>query len=381
MRGDPMRALALIVVAGAALPACGDAADRGSGWHDVPAGGGARGAGYCRRSGTYTVTAPGGRAAIDDGAPAAASLLRPVHTYSIVARDPATGELGVAVQSHWFSVGSLVTWAEPGVGAVATQSFVEPAYGPRALALLATGVEPAVALAQLVAADAQAAVRQVAVVDAQGRAAAHTGDRCIQFAGHHVGAGYSVQANLMGNDKVVPAMARAFETTGGDLAGRLMAALDAAQGVGGDIRGCQSAALLVVSGTRSQTPWTEKRFDLRVEDSPAPLDELRRLLVLARAYEHMNKGDLAVERKDMAAALDHYGRAAGMVPDSAEMVFWTAITLATHGEVDRALPMLKKAFAADPAWRELVTRLPKAGLIPETPEGTALVERILRETR
>jgi uncharacterized Ntn-hydrolase superfamily protein len=379
MRGA---ALVAIAVAAAALPAC-ESADHGTGWHAPPAAAARGGAGgYCRRTGTYTVTGAAPHAQLDGaGAPVTASLLRPVHTYSIVARDPATGELGVAVQSHWFSVGSLVTWAEPGVGAVATQSFVEPAYGPNALALLRTGVEPGAALAQLVAADPQAAVRQVGVVDAQGRAAAHTGDRCIQFAGHHVGAGYTVQANLMGNDKVVPAMARAFETTGGDLAARLFAALEAAQAVGGDIRGCQSAALLVVSGTRSETPWKEKRFDLRVEDSPAPLDELRRLLHLSRAYEHMNKGDLAVERNDMAAALDHYGRAAGMVPDSAEMVFWTGITLATHGEVERALPMLNKAFADDPGWAELVTRLPKAGLIPDTPEGTALVERILREAK
>ena len=323
---------------------------------------------------TRTGTTPG-------GAPAAGSPVRPVHTYSIVARDPATGELGVAVQSHWFSVGGLVTWAEPGVGAVATQSFVDPAYGPRSLARLREGVDPETALREQVAADPGAAVRQVGIVDAQGRVAAHTGERCIQVAGHHVGAGYTVQANIMGNDRVVPAMAKAYETTRGDLAARLVAALEAAQAAGGDIRGCQSAALLVVSGKKSETPWVEKRFDLRIEDAPAPLVELRRLLALARAYEEMNKGDLAVEKNDMAAALQHYGAAAGMVPDSAEMVFWQAVALATHGEVEKSLPLFRRAFADDPAWAELLTRLPKSQLIPDTPEGHALVDRILREAK
>jgi uncharacterized Ntn-hydrolase superfamily protein len=219
------------------------------------------------------------------------------------------------------------------------------------------------------------------MVDARGNAAAHTGDRCIIYAGDHVGAGYSVQANLMGNDRVVPAMAEAFEHTGGDLANRMMAALEAGQAAGGDIRGCQSAALLVVSGVRSESPWSQKRFDLRVEDSAAPLVELRRLLGLARAYDEMNKGDLAVEKNDLAGALEHYGTAAGMVPGSAEMVFWAAIALATHGEVEKALPMFRYCFDQDPSWAELVTRLPEAELIPNTPEGKALVERILREAK
>lgn len=336
--------------------------------------------GYCGGRGTFAVAHPELFATAGDPAAAAAGTrARPVHTFSIVARDPATGELGVAVQSHWFSVGSVVTWAEAGVGAVATQSFVEPAYGPRALGLLRGGTDAKTALDQLIAADPQQAVRQVAVIDSHGTVAAHTGDKCIQFASDHVGASYSVQANLMGNDKVVPAMAEAFEHTGGDLANRMLAALDAAQSVGGDIRGCQSAALLVVSGTKSDTPWAEKRFDLRVEDSVAPLVELRRLLVLARAYEEMNRGDLASERNDITGAVEHYGAAAGMVPGSPEMVFWAAIALATHGDVEKAAPMFREVFAADPAWAELVTRLPAAGLIPDTDEGHALVKRILQE--
>jgi uncharacterized Ntn-hydrolase superfamily protein len=328
---------------------------------------GAAGAGYCRRAGAAAVTpAP--------LAGATGSTLRPANTYSIVARDPATGDLGVAVQSHWFSVGALVAWAEPGVGAVATQSFVEPAYGPRGLALLREGIAPADALATLVAADAAAAVRQVAFVDAQGRAAAHTGARCIAHASHHTGDGYSVQANMMAGDQVVPAMRQAFEAATGDLAERMLAALDAAQAAGGDIRGCQSAAILVVGGRRTDTPWAARKLDLRVEDSPAPLAELRRLVTLARAYDHMNQGDLAVEKNDLKGALDHYGAAARMVPGNAEMIYWQAIALAGHGQAAAAAPLLRRAFADDPAWIELTRRLPPAGLL-----DAAIAEQIVRD--
>ncbi|MBS1120236.1 MAG: hypothetical protein H6Q90_2464 [Deltaproteobacteria bacterium] len=288
-----------------------------------------------------------------------------------------TGDLGVAVQSHYFSVGSMVTWAEPGVGAVATQSFVEPAYGPKGLALMRDGMAAPDAMAKLVAADPQAAVRQLGFVDAQGRAAAHTGARCIIYANHHVGTGYTVEANMMGNDKVVPAMASAYESATGDLAERMLAALDAAQAAGGDIRGCQSAAILVVSGKRSETPWTEKKVDLRVEDSAAPLVELRRLVTLARAYDHMNQGDLAIEHNDMKGALDHYAAAAKLVPDSAEMLYWQGIALVTHGDLAAAAPILHKAFAADPAWLELTRRLPAAGLLPDA----ATAERAIRAAR
>jgi uncharacterized Ntn-hydrolase superfamily protein len=320
---------------------------------------------YCRRAGAYIAAPLSGQTG---------SAVRPANTFSIVARDPATGDLGVAVQSHWFSVGALVAWAEPGIGAVATQSFVEPSYGPKGLALMRGGTAAADALKQLLAADPSAAVRQVAFVDAQGRAAAHTGDRCIQFAGHHVGDGYSVQSNLMANDKVVPAMRQAFEAAKGDLAERLLAALDAAQAAGGDIRGCQSAAILVVSGKRSEEPWKEQKLSLRVEDSPAPLVELRRLVTLARAYDRMNQGDLAVENKQLDAALEHYGAAARMVPDNAEMLFWQGVALAGHGKPDAAMPVLRKAFDADPGWIELTRRLPAAGLL-----DAASAERIVRD--
>jgi uncharacterized Ntn-hydrolase superfamily protein len=327
---------------------------------------------YCRKVGAYTETSPG---------ISPPSEIRPANTYSIVARDPGTGELGVAVQSHWFAVGSLVAWAEPGVGAVATQSFVDPAYGPNGLKLMRDGIDPKQALEQLVRADAAADVRQVGMVDAQARVAAHTGAKCIAFASHHTGAGYTVQANLMGNDRVVPAMAKAFESATGDLAARMLAALDAAQAEGGDVRGCQSAALLVVTGNRSDKPWAEKRFDLRIEDHPTPLVELRRLLGLARAYEHMNKGDLAVEKGDMTTALAEYGSAAQISPDSAEMLYWQAVGLASHGDVDRAIPLFRRAFSDDPRWIEVTRRLHKPGLIPDTPEGRALVDRIIREAK
>ena len=236
-------------------------------------------------------------------AAAAAAADRPVHTYSIVARDPATGELGVAVQSHWFSVGSVVTWAEPGVGAVATQSFVEVSYGPLGLELMQAGKTAEQALAALLAADPHPQVRQVAMVDRHGNVAAHTGDSCIAAAGHQTGEQYSVQANLMERDTVWGAMARAYESAEGDLAERLMASLEAAEAEGGDIRGRQSAAILVVPAAGEGRPWRETVVDLRVEDHPRPLAELRRLLRVHRAYQHMNRGDERMAAEDMPGAL------------------------------------------------------------------------------
>ncbi|HEY5885736.1 MAG TPA: DUF1028 domain-containing protein, partial [Pyrinomonadaceae bacterium] len=245
--------------------------------------------------------------------------LRPVHTYSIVARDPDTGELGVAVQSHWFSVGPIVAWAEAGVGAVATQSFVDTSYGKNGLELMRGGKSAPDTLKELLAKDEAREVRQVGMIDAQGRVDAWTGKNDIQAAGHIVGKNFSVQANLMLNDKVWPAMARAFENTKGDLAERMLAALDAAQAVGGDIRGKQSAALIVVTGKPTGQAWKDRTFDLRVDDSSQPLRELRRLVRLQRAYNHMNAGDLAVEKKDNEGALREYSAAEKLVPDNAEM--------------------------------------------------------------
>ena len=306
--------------------------------------------------------------------PSAVKPSMPVATFSIVARDPATGELGVAVQSHWFSVGSVVPWAEAGVGAVATQSFVEPSYGPKGLALMKQGVAPKDALAQLLGADAQRDVRQVAFVDAKGRVAVHTGSKCIPGAGQHAGDGYTTEANLMLTNEVPDAMSRAFEAAKGPLAERMLAALDAAQGVGGDARGRQSAAILIVRAKASDKLWTDRVVDLRIEDHPAPLVEMRRLLTLHRAYELMNRGDEASALGKMDKALEDYGSAAAMVPDNDEFVFWTAVTLVVNRRTEDALPLFAKVFRMNPSWMLLVPRLPGVGQLPETP---GLVPRIL----
>ena len=299
---------------------------------------------------------------------------RPVHTFSIVARDPNTGDLGVAVQSHWFSVGSIVAWAEAGVGAVATQSFVDPSYGKNGLDMMRAGKSAPDTLKELLGKDDGREVRQVAMIDAQGRVEAWTGKNDIQAAGHIVGTNFSVQANLMLNDKVWPAMARAFENTKGDLAERMLAALDAAQAVGGDIRGRQSAAMIVVTGKPTGMAWKDRTFDLRVDDSPEPLQELRRLVKLQRAYNHMNAGDLAVEKKDNEGALREYSAAEKLVPNNAEMIYWHAVALVNMGRVDESLPLFRKVFAMDRNWVTLTPRLPKSGLLPDDPK---IIDRIV----
>jgi len=296
------------------------------------------------------------------------------HTYSIVARDPETGQLGVAVQSNWFSVGAIVPWAEAGVGAVATQSFVEPAYGPLGLALMRAGKSAPDALKSLLAGDAQASVRQVAMIDAQGRVATHTGEHCIAAAGHCAGANFSAQANLMLKDTVWDAMAKAFENTKGELADRLMAALEAAQAEGGDIRGKQSAAIVVVSGKPTGRSWADRLFDLRVEDHPEPVVELKRLVKLQRAYNHMNAGDEFFGKGDVAGALREYAAAERLAPENIEMVFWHAVTLVNAKRVEESLPLFKRVFAADRNWVTLTPRLPKSKLLPDDPK---IIEQIL----
>jgi len=258
--------------------------------------------------------------------------------------------MGVAGQSHWFSVGSLVTWAEAGVGAVATQSFIDPAYGPLGLDLMRAGKTAKQALAAIIASDPNEAVRQVAMIDAKGNVSAHTGNKCIPAAGHYAGENFSVQANLMLNEKVWPAMTEAYQKTGGDLADKMLAALEAAQAVGGDIRGKQSAAILIVSGTNTGRPWVDRVMELRREDHPEPLKELRRLVHVHRAYQHMNAGDLAVEHNDMDKALREYGAAQAMAPESLEMIYWTATSLVNAGRLDESLPPFKKVFAGDANW-------------------------------
>jgi uncharacterized Ntn-hydrolase superfamily protein len=276
-------------------------------------------------------------------------------TYSIVACDPETGELGVAVQSHWFSVGPIVPWAAPGIGAIATQAFAEVSYGPNALELLREGVGAEDALARLVQADSGAAGRQVAIVDARGDVAVHTGPSCIAFAGHSVGAGVSCQANMMASERVWPAMLDAFNAASGSLAARLLTALDAAEGEGGDARGRQSAAMLVVP---AQGEWWEATVSLRVEDDPEPLAELRRLLRLHDAYELAGEADELVNegRHDEAAEL--YRRASELAPDNHELRFWAGLGVAQAGDLDAGVAHVLAAIEQHPGWRELLARLP-----------------------
>ena len=290
-------------------------------------------------------------------------------TYSIVARDPDTGELGVAVQSHWFSVGSIVSWALPGIGAVATQSIAEPAYGPRLLDRLREGESPSNALQALLDADEQARFRQVAVVDAKGGVAVHTGTGCIPHAGDAQGDGFSVQANMMASAGVWPAMAEAFGAAEGPLARRLLAALEAAEAAGGDVRGRQSAALLVVPA--SGDVW-EKVADLRVEDDPEPLAELGRLLDLSDAYGVATEGDDLVGEGRHAEAAGRYRRASELVPDSDELLFWAGLGVAQGGDVAEGARYVRRAIELHDGWRELLARLD-----PEIAPGAESVREAL----
>jgi uncharacterized Ntn-hydrolase superfamily protein len=297
------------------------------------------------------------------------------HTFSIVAYDSATGQFGAAVQSHYFKVADVI-WLEPGVGAVATQSLVEFSYGPLGLEMMKAGKSAKQALNGLLASDSLNRIRQVAMVDKNGVVATHTGSKCIAYAGHHIGKNYSCQANLMKDSTVWGAMAKAFENTGGDLADRMMAALEAAQAEGGDIRGMQSAAMVVVTGKPTGMSWKDRLIDIRVDDSPQPLIELRRLLDLTRAYDHMNKGDDAIAVKDWAKAGEEYGAAAKLAPGNLEVTYWYAVSLVTAGQVDKALPLFKEIFKVDPNWRTLVPRLVDADQLPNDP---AVIKQIITQ--
>ncbi|WP_069802590.1 DUF1028 domain-containing protein [Thermogemmatispora onikobensis] len=295
------------------------------------------------------------------------------HTYSIVARDGASGQLGVAVQSYYFGVGNVVPWAEAGVGAVATQAFVNTDYGPEGLALLREGLSAAQALERLLQRDEEREIRQVALVDAQGGVAVHTGKRCVAAAGHLSGDGFAVQANMMVNDGIWPAMKRAYEESTGDLCDRLLAALEAAQAAGGDIRGQQAAGLVIVSGRRTEQPWRERLFDLRVDDHPRPVEELRRLATIRKAwllFEQSNERLLA-QRPDEAVRL--FRQALALDPDNADLKFRGTAILLQAGEVPQALVLLREVFASKPGWAELVPRLAAVGLIPDDPELLTLI--------
>ena len=285
------------------------------------------------------------------------------HTFSIVAIDKDAGEMGVAVQSHWFSVGSIVAWAEPGVGAIATQSLVNVSFGPRGLELLKSGKMPQEVLQELLNSDDGQAFRQVSIINTNGDVSTHTGEKCIADASHITGDGYSVQANMMLNDKVVPAMSEAFKNSTGPLAERMIEALKAAQKAGGDIRGQQAASLLIVKTKSTGKIWEDRLIDLRVEDHPEAVNEIARLLKVFRAYEHMNNGDLAIEKNNEEMALQEYHAAQEMFPDNLEMQYWTAVSLANIGKIDDALDIFKTVFRTDRNWHTLTSRIVENGML------------------
>lgn len=301
-----------------------------------------------------------------------------LHTFSIVARDETSGQIGVAVQTHWFAVGALSPWAEAGVGAIATQSMVEVSYGPLGLSLLREGKSANEAMQSLLEKDEGRELRQVAIVDAHGHVAVHTGVRCIREAGHQSGAGFSVQANMMMNDSVWPQMAEAFQSSRGELSQRMLAALKAAQAVGGDIRGQQSACMLVVGGERSDQPWKNTILNLRVDDAVEPIGELERLINIHQAYEWMNAGDELLIKNDSLAAREAYGKAAQLAPHIDEIPFWQAVTLADSGNLEEALPIFQKVFEHNSKWALLVQRLPAAGLLKDDIELMKLIQAQLQ---
>jgi uncharacterized Ntn-hydrolase superfamily protein len=299
-------------------------------------------------------------------------------TFSIVAKDPFSGELGVAVQSHWFSVGSVVPWARAGVGAVATQANAEVYYGPLGLELMASGKSARESLKALLAVDEDREVRQVAMVDNNGGSAVHTGSRCGPVAGHFVGNGFTCQANLMKNDKIWQAMAKAFVQTkrkssrsrdqsGPSLfAEKLVGALTAGQAAGGDIRGKQSAAILTVSGEPSNSIWKGKLVELRVEDNPEPIPELVRLLRIHRGYEWADKGDQHLVAKDFRKSLHAYRKAASIAPEIEELQFWQAVSLVQVGKLREAKPIFRRIFKKNKDWLSLARMLPSLKHLPQS---------------
>ena len=285
-------------------------------------------------------------------------------TFSIVARDSKTGEMGVGVQSHWFSVGSVVSWGKAGVGVVATQSMVNKSFGPRGLDLLEKGKAPEKALDMLLKTDEGRDLRQVAILNVKGLVATYTGKKCIKHAGHITGKNYSVQANMMLKDTVWAAMSESFESNENlPLAERILQALFAAQQEGGDIRGKQSAALLIVAEAPTKNRWEDPLLDLRIEDHTEPLKELSRLLKVYRAYEHMNEGDVAIEENKMDVALKEYTAAQELFPENPEMKFWTAVSLANNQKLTEALPIFVNIFKEDNNWKILLERLPETDLL------------------
>jgi uncharacterized Ntn-hydrolase superfamily protein len=285
-------------------------------------------------------------------------------TYSIVARDNDTGEFGVAVQSHYFQVGPVVPWAIAGVGAVATQSMVNVSFGPLALDHLKAGYSAEQALKALIAGDAEPQGRQVAIVDANGGVATYTGPKSIPAAGHRIGDGFSVQANLMEKETVWDAMYEAYSASREPLAERMLAALEAAEGEGGDIRGRQSAAMLVVTGKPTGRPWEDRIIDIRVDDAPDPNMELRRLLRVKRAYMALQDGERAANDGDIATAAAKLQEALALAPEMEEIAFWGGLGMAQAGMLDAGCELMMRAVEKDRRWIEAINRLVAAERVP-----------------
>jgi uncharacterized Ntn-hydrolase superfamily protein len=273
-------------------------------------------------------------------------------TYSIVARDAETGELGVAVQSGAFNTGAVVPWGAPGVGVVATQSYTEVSYGPLGLDLLRAGKTPEEALAELVAADEEPEYRQVAILDGQGRAAVHVGEACIPAAGFAAGEGFSAQANMVDSERVWKSMAESFERSEGPLANRLLDALDAAEAAGGDWRGRQAGGIVVVAAEGE--PWA-REVDVRVDDHDDPLGELRRLVRLGQAYRAM-RGPAGPSPDDLAVLHELDRTLAGI------------FGLTATGQVAEARKLLQPLLETEPRWAEFVRTLADRGLLPHAAE-------------
>jgi uncharacterized Ntn-hydrolase superfamily protein len=285
-------------------------------------------------------------------------------TYSIVARDPATGELGIALQSCYFAAGRVVPWISAGVGVIASQSFANPVYGYETLRLLRSGLEPQAILDTLLSQDPGAAMRQVAILDVQGRIAVHTGAGCVAAAGHAIGAHCCAQANMMAQDTVWQAMVHAFETTGGQLADRLLAAMEAAEHAGGDLRGKQAAALIVVTGQPSGVAELDRLVDLRVDDHPDPVGEIQRLLYYARAHQRANQAIDKVFANDLPGALVDLDVCCSAYPNEPEFLFRRGLVLLALGRVEEAREVLQQAHTIHAGWSELLLRFAESGVIP-----------------
>lgn len=299
------------------------------------------------------------------------------HTYSIVARDAKTGEMAVGVQSHWFSVGTVVPWAKAGVGAIATQSFVNIEYGRQGIPLLAKGAKPEEVFLSIAKKDEGKTFRQVGIIDSKGRSYAHTGEKNIKYASHITGENFSVQANMMKNDKVVPAMVNAFKAHRDlPLAERVIEVLKAAQMAGGDIRGKQSAALIVVSGEKEKVENQPHQIDLRVDDHQNPVQELERLLQVKRGYELMNQADVALEKNNTQKALELYKEAERLIPDNLELQFWKGVGLLNMGKTRQGLEILKIVFNQNQDWQKLIRRLPKSGLLDVKPRTMNIIKKM-----